>query len=280
MTNQYEQGNRSGQSVYWTTTNDAEIDAAGQRSRDTFRYFVREVSWERRRAQPALDLAAVKIAFGEQASPDAETIVEHLWIGEADFDGVTVRGRLLNDPKHAQSVRRGVGVQVPFDQITDWMYAIDGRAYGGFSVNLLRSRMSDENRAAHDASWGLEFSEPYDVAVVPDRTRIEKRGILGRKKQVTVVADLAAEHPMALTVAQSLHQRLAKDPGLAHRRDARGWTHVHELALAGSTACVEAFLDRGANPSARTNHDMTPAQLAASVGWPEVVALLRERGGA
>ncbi len=280
MAHQSDQHNRAREQTAWTRTDDPEFDAAAQRARDTFRYFAREVSWERRRPMATLDLAAVKVAFGEQASPEAETIVEQLWIGEAEFDGLAVRGRLLHDPARANSIRRGAGVRVPFDQIIDWMYAIDGRAYGGFTLNLLRSRMTPTERSAHDQRWGLAFSDPYDIAVVPDRTRLEKSGILRRKKRVSVPADLAAEHPIALAVASSLSERLAKDPGLAHRRDARGWTHVHELALAGSSACVQAFLDRGADPNARTNNQMTPAQLAASVGWADVVDLLRERGGA
>lgn len=276
MAEQSEQDNQ----LYWSHTNDAEIDGAAQRARDTFRYFVRELSWERRRIVKGLDLAAVKVAFGEQASPEAETIVEHMWIGDVDFDGAIVRGRLLNDPHRLQSVCQGQGVQVPFNQLTDWMYAQRSTAYGGFTVNTLRARMDEPERRNHDDAWGLQFGDPFDTPVIPDRARTEKSGIFARKKQVTIPGDPAAEHPMALNVVDSMSQSLAKDPGLAHWRDERGWTHVHDLAMAGSVVCVRAFLDRGADPSARTCHGWTPAQLAGSVGWMDVVALLRERGGA
>lgn len=276
MAEQSEQDNP----LYWAKTNDAEIDAGSQRARDTFRYFIRELSWERRRIIKGLDVAVVKIAFGEQASPEAAPIVEHMWIGDVDFDGAIVRGRLLNDPHHVQSVRQGQGVQVPFAQMSDWMYAQRSTAYGGFTVNVLRSRMSDAERRQHDDAWGLEFGDPYDVSVIPNRVITEKSGLFGRKKQITVAGDPAAEHPMALNVAASMDESLAKDPGLAHWRDERGWTHVHDLAMAGSVVCVNAFLDRGADPGARTTHGWTPAQLAGSVGWADVVALLRNRGGA
>jgi len=265
--------------LFWARIDDPEIEAAAQRARDTFRYFVREHSWERRRIVKGLDVAAVKIAFGEQANPEAPTIVEHMWIDDVDFDGITVRGRLLNEPHQLQSVRQGVGVQVPFAQVSDWLYAQRGRAYGGFTVNALRTQMTDADRANHDNAWGLEFGDPYDVAVVPDQTRVEKSGLFGRKKTVTVPADLAAEHPMALNAVASMTERLIKEPGLAHWRDERGWTHVHDLAMAGSAVCVRAFLDRGADPGARTTHGLTAAQLAGSVGWSDVVELLRERGG-
>ena len=56
----------------------------------TFRYFWREVAWERRRIIPALDLACVKAPFsdGEQGAHAKDTPeVEHMWLSEVDFDG-------------------------------------------------------------------------------------------------------------------------------------------------------------------------------------------------
>ncbi len=64
---------------------------------------------------------------------------------------------------------------------------------------------------------------------------------------------------------------------MLHEKDDRGWTLLHHQALAGSTATVEILLELGADTNAKTNHGMTPLQLAQSLKWDKVIALLRHR---
>jgi ankyrin repeat protein len=47
--------------------------------------------------------------------------------------------------------------------------------------------------------------------------------------------------------------------------------------LNGNTATVNVLLEAGADPDAVTNHGMTPLQLAKSLGWEKVVALLERK---
>jgi ankyrin repeat protein len=82
------------------------------------------------------------------------------------------------------------------------------------------------------------------------------------------------EHPMSKAMASSLKEQLTNDPSLVSAKDERGWTFLHQEALAGSTATVKVLLAAGADPNAVTDHGMTPLQLARSLGWEEVVALL------
>src|ERR1700757_632446 len=87
--------------VFVFDNSDPEMQRAYENARATFRYFWREIAWERRRIVPALDLACVKAPFsdGKQAAPAKGTPeVEHMWLGEVDFDGRSVSGVLLNDP--------------------------------------------------------------------------------------------------------------------------------------------------------------------------------------
>ena len=57
-----------------------------------------------------------------------------------------------------------------------------------------------------------------------------------------------------------------------------GWTFLHQEALAGSLPTVQVLLEAGADPNAVTDHGMTPLQLARSLGWDKVVALLASSG--
>src|SRR5262249_56061414 len=87
--------------VFMADNSDPEMQRAYANARATFRYFWREVAWERRRIVPALDLACVKAPFsdGERGTRTEDTPdVEHMWLSEVDFDGQFVSGVLLNAP--------------------------------------------------------------------------------------------------------------------------------------------------------------------------------------
>src|SRR5262245_43134710 len=128
--------------VFLFDNSDPEMQAAYERARATFRYFWREISWERRRIIPGLDLACVKAPFsdGEQARKGAKFEVEQMWIDEVNFDGRHVSGVLLNSPSSLKTVKAGDGAFFALNEISDWMYAIQGKVYGAHTVNLMRSR--------------------------------------------------------------------------------------------------------------------------------------------
>jgi uncharacterized protein YegJ (DUF2314 family) len=255
---------------------DPEMQRAYENARATFRYFWREVSWERRRIVPALDLACVKAPFsdGEQRTSTKDTPeVEHMWLTEVDFDGQFVSGVLLNSPNWLKTVKEGDSARLALGAISDWMYAISGEVFGAYTVNLLRSRMGRQERQEHDGAWGLNFGEPTRIRVAPEPNK--GGGFLknwfGNRQADT------QEHPMSEAMASSLKDRLAKDRSLVSAKDDRGWTFLHQEALAGSAPTVKVLLEAGADPNAVTNHGMTPLQLANSLGWDKVAALLAHK---
>ena len=96
--------------VFLFDNSDPEMQRAYENARVTFRYFWREIAWERRRIVPALDLACVKAPFsdGEQDTRIKDTPeVEHMWLSEVDFDGQFVSGVLLNAPNWLKTVKEG-----------------------------------------------------------------------------------------------------------------------------------------------------------------------------
>jgi uncharacterized protein YegJ (DUF2314 family) len=262
--------------VFMSDNDDPEMQRAFENARATFRYFWREVAWERRRIVPALDLACVKAPFsdGEQAARTEGTPdVEHMWLSEVDFDGRFVSGVLLNAPNWLKTVKEGDSARIPLGEISDWMYVISSEVFGAYTVNLLRSRMGRQERREHDSAWGLDFGDPAKIRVAPEPNK--GGGFLKNwfgKRQ----AD-PQEHPMSEAMASSLKEQMAKDPSLVSAKDDRGWTFLHQEALAGSTATVKVLLDAGADRNALTDHGMTPLELARSLGWEKVVALLAQK---
>lgn len=250
--------------VFMFDSGDPEMQQANEQARANFRYFWRELAWERRRIVPGLGLACVKAPFsdGEQAaSARGKAEVEEMWIDEIDFDGEIISGVLLNSPNWLKTVKAGDSVQIPLTQISDWMYAIQGNVYGAYTVNLIRSRMGEKERRDHDRAWGLNFGDPLSIRVVP-------------AKQMPVTQ----EHPMSETMAPVLKDQLAQNPAMRASKGEGGWTLLHSQALAGSAATVQVLLESGADPNAVTDRGWKPVQLAESLGWDQVVALLKSAG--
>lgn len=267
------------ESKVYLSEHDDEMQHAHQRARANFRYFWRELAWERRRIIPGLDLACVKAPFsdGERATPgEDQPAVEHMWLNDIDFDGRVITGTLLNNPNWLKSVKTGDPATLRLDEISDWMYVQLGDVYGAYTVNLMRSRMNERERKEHDEAWGLNFGDPQTVRVVPEPK--PKGGFLkalfGKPRTETTIG----EHPMSENMGPSLKEQLAKQPSAVREKDERGWTLLHHQALAGSAATVKVLLEAGADRNAVTNHGMTPLDLAKVLSWDNVVALLRDSG--
>jgi ankyrin repeat protein len=138
----------------------------------------------------------------------------------------------------------------------------------------MRSRMSRAERQEHDAAWGLDFGDPAKIRVAPE----PKKGGGFLKNWFGKKQDDTGEHPMSENMAPSFREQLREDPSLLSSTDDRGWSFLHQLSLAGSTACVKVLLDAGADANAATPDGKTPLQLARSLGWEGVAALLMSRG--
>jgi uncharacterized protein len=269
--------------VYWSADDDPEMQAAFDTARKTFRYFWRELAWEQRRIVPALDGACVKAPFddGEDVAEDDDgPRVEQMWISDVEFDGRKVQGTLVNEPLSLTSVSQGDTVDIPLDRVADWMYVIDGEVYGAHTVNLLRSRMTGQERREHDEAWGLKFGDPKNIRLIP--VPKAPQGILkklfGKQETSAPPASLDDEHPMSLSMAESLRDKIRRDPTLVHGANDEGWTLLHEQSLAGSAPIVKVLLDAGADVHARTGHGMTALQLAESLRWNHVIDLLHAAG--
>ncbi len=120
--------------VFLFDHSDPEMQGAYEKARANFRFFWREVAWERRRIVPALDVACVKAPFSDGDPGTRRTRnpeVEQMWLGDVDFDGQAVSGVLLNAPNWLKSVKAGDSARFPLDEITDWMYVDQRRGVWG-----------------------------------------------------------------------------------------------------------------------------------------------------
>ncbi len=261
--------------IYTMSGDDPEMADASRKARQSFKYFWRELSWEYRRIVPGLDVAAVKSSFANEDQDNGEPECEHMWLNEIQFDGRQITGTLLNEPQWVTSVGQGDSVTIKPGELGDWMYAVYGKVYGAYTVNLMRSRMGKAERKAHDEAWGLDFGDPEDIQVVPDWSAkpgglISK--LFGKKKSAPVDPD--AEHPMCLNMADSLREQCAQDPEFVSAADNDGWTWLHRESLAGNASSVRILLEQGADPQQKTNDGRTAVDLAQVFKWRPILDLL------
>ena len=237
------------------------IDAA-KNARNTFRYFWRELYWERRRIVPGLDLACVKVEFRQEDPPNAP-MAEFMWISDIDFDGINVSGYLISTPSMLTNIKNGDFVQIPFDEINDWLFAISRKAYGGFTIQVMRGQMDEKDRKNHDDAWGLDFGDHNNVLVAYQQKEHPEN---------------LTEHPMCRSTDEESRKSFAEFikqyPGEITYKDEGGYTMLHREAIAGNKLTVEILLQAGADAGAKTADGFTAADFAKKLGWEHIVSIL------
>lgn len=270
--------------VFMFDGSDQRMKRAYEEAQHSFKFFWRELSWERRRIVPGLDMAMIKLPFTDGPRSDGKSEFEHMWADEVEFDGNLLKGRLLNSPNWLTSVKKGDAVERPFSHLTDWMMTANGRAYGGYTVNLMRANMSSRERQEHDQAWGLEFGDPNDVRAEIDFRGKEKTGLFaklfGGRAKAPEVKEGFKDHPMCINMLQKFEAQLREDPSIGCSPDEFGWTLLHREALAGNLGVVQLLLRHGADIEATTATGQKASDLARLIGWAEIASYLdQERKG-
>lgn len=97
---------------------------------------------------------AIKVRFNK---PDGGG--EHIWLNKIYKKGPEYWGVVNDDPEWTKEVKFGDTLKIDNAKISDWMY-IDGmKLKGGYTIKLLRNRMSETERAAFDKDNGLIIEE-------------------------------------------------------------------------------------------------------------------------
>ena len=129
---------------------DADMQLASQKARDTFTTF-REQFCKR---DPACSIFIVKAFYPDPKVPGGG---EHLWLTVHSVSDSSAIGVITSRPMFVTTVKTRDRVDVQLPQLSDWLYVRDGRAVGGYTVQLLRSRMTAEQKAQHDSAYPFSF---------------------------------------------------------------------------------------------------------------------------
>lgn len=245
--------------TFYFNGDDPAMLEAFKKAQLNFKYFWREVSWEYRRIIPALSMAAVKVAFSQEFEGEDEPTVEHMWVNEIDFDGEIISGTLINSPNDLTNINNGDAVQIPVSQISDWLIIFNGEPYGGYTMQTMRSRMSDTEREEHDQAWGLTFPADGEVYVTLDQ----------KEKPENL-----EEHPMSKNMREKFVEFLQQYPDEVKHADENGYTLLHRETIAGNKTSVELLLQNGASKEAATVNGKTALDFARLLKWHHLIPLL------
>ncbi|MCL2376205.1 MAG: DUF2314 domain-containing protein [Defluviitaleaceae bacterium] len=237
-----------------------QIFEASKKAQDSFKYFWRELCWDRRRIVTALNLACVKAEFQQENHPNPP-ISEFMWIADVDFDGICVKGYLISSPHELTNIKQGDFVEIPLNEINDWLFAIDTKTYGGFTIQVMREEMGEEDRKAHDEAWGLDFGHYNKVLVAYQQDEHPENLI---------------EHPMSINMKEKFEEFLVQHPNEVTHKDEAGYTMLHREAIAGNKTIVEVLMQMGADVNAKTNNGHTALDFAEKLKWEHLIPILRK----
>jgi uncharacterized protein YegJ (DUF2314 family) len=82
---------------------------------------------------------------------------EHMWIGGISIENGHYRGTVNNDAEKTTEVKYGDTVTVRRDEITDWMYLDRNVLRGGYTIRVIRDKMTKEERAKMDSELGFKI---------------------------------------------------------------------------------------------------------------------------
>jgi uncharacterized protein YegJ (DUF2314 family) len=79
---------------------------------------------------------------------------EHVWIDSPQYANGAFHGKLGNEPLEGP-FKLGDLMSTPVAELSDWIAVRGGECFGGFTIVVVRSRLSPEQRLAFDQNAGI-----------------------------------------------------------------------------------------------------------------------------
>ncbi|MDR7209989.1 DUF2314 domain-containing protein [Flavobacterium piscis] len=132
--------------IYGVESGDKEMAAAIQKANQTLSDFNAGLS------NPKAEYQALKVEFTNSGDS------EHMWVGNIEYRDGKYSGILNNEPEYITQYKAGDKVDIDNSKISDWMYVESGKLFGGFTIRVLRNRMTVEERKQFDEENGMEMA--------------------------------------------------------------------------------------------------------------------------
>jgi len=134
-------------SAFGIAKDDEEMNDAMAEARTSIQSFI----------TPLINPAPTQTNFSLKAKFQERDAIEHIWLSDPTYDGKQFSGTVGNNPEELSNVKFGDVVTVSIDRVSDWMYVDAGVLKGGFTIRVLRNRMSEEERKLFDQEFPYRF---------------------------------------------------------------------------------------------------------------------------
>ena len=104
-----------------------------------------------RKGNSEKSLFAIKVRFPTNIGG------EHIWAHSISLEGETYYGILDDDAISTDNVKAGDKIKIAIDSVSDWIYNDNGVMKGGFTIKVLRNKMTPKERAAFDSTNYLKI---------------------------------------------------------------------------------------------------------------------------
>lgn len=94
-------------------------------------------------------------SFALKVRYETEKGGEHIWISYIEIRNGKFVGFIDNSPESTQEVKLNDLIEIDSDQITDWLYLDKENLKGGFTIRILRNRMTEKERKEFDEYCGF-----------------------------------------------------------------------------------------------------------------------------
>lgn len=131
--------------IYGVKSEDEEMNAAILQANETLDDFKKGL------LDPTADSHALKVKFSNEKG------IEHMWIGDIVYKDGQYSGILNNEPEYITEYKSGDKIEVDASKISDWMYLVNGKLHGGYTIRVLRDRMTEEERKQLDEESEMQF---------------------------------------------------------------------------------------------------------------------------
>lgn len=100
---------------------------------------------------PESENFALKIRY------DLNNKSEHIWAVDIEKIGNDYFGIIDNVPNSETSINLNDKVKIEKEKISDWMFSREGKLFGGYTIIVLRNRMSESEKENFDKEFILSI---------------------------------------------------------------------------------------------------------------------------
>jgi uncharacterized protein YegJ (DUF2314 family) len=126
--------------VHMVSGEDPEMNSAIEQARSSVTTFI--TSLQNPGQKQTYFSVKAKIVDGQHS--------EHIWLYDVGYDGNQFQGKIGNQPLNVKNVSLGDELTLDPSEISDWMIIEDNRLVGGYTLRVLRNRLSEEDRTKFD----------------------------------------------------------------------------------------------------------------------------------